>query len=75
MSVYQHTCSAHGGQKSTLEPLDPHSLAAGITEVCELPGECWELNSGALEEPPVLSHLSSPILRYFYMNEADFSLH
>jgi hypothetical protein len=25
-----------------------------ITVGCELPGECWELNSGPLEEQPVL---------------------
>lgn len=26
----------------------------GITDDSELPGECWELNSGPLKKPPLL---------------------
>lgn len=43
----QHTCSARGGQKGTSGPLRPE-LQMGVT------GR-WELNSGRLEEQPVLS--------------------
>ena len=28
--------------------------ATGVTDSCELPYGCWELNSGPLEEQPVL---------------------
>jgi hypothetical protein len=35
-----------------------------ITDGCELPRSCWELNSGPLEEP--LSHLSIPLRALFY---------
>jgi hypothetical protein len=41
----------------TFLPEDP------ITDGCELPCGCWELNSGPLEEQSVLlplSHLTSP---------------
>ena len=64
--------------KSTSEPLELQSPGIGITDVRELPGKCWGLNLGHLEDPPVLLTTEpsfQPHSRYFYMNEADFALH
>ncbi|CAO2635553.1 hypothetical protein LEMLEM_LOCUS23157, partial [Lemmus lemmus] len=39
-----------------------------ITDGCEPPYGCWKLNSGPLEEQPVLlttEHLSSPQIDFF----------
>lgn len=40
---------ALGGQKRALDLLE-----VALTNGCELPFECWESNSGAEEEQPVL---------------------
>lgn len=41
------------------------SLEIGVTDSCEMPYECWELNQGPLEEHSQfshpLNHLSSPM--------------
>jgi hypothetical protein len=33
----------------------------GVTDGCELPHRCWKLNSGTLEEPPVLLTTEPPL--------------
>jgi hypothetical protein len=43
-----------------------------ITDVCEPPGGCWELNSGPLEKQPVLltsePSLAFPPLFFFFLS-------
>lgn len=43
------TSDVHTGQKRVSDPSRP-----GVTEGCELPCGCWELNPGPLQEQPVL---------------------
>jgi hypothetical protein len=46
MSVY-HLCNTLGSQKSV------ESSGTGVTDSCEPPCGCWELNPEPLEEQPV----------------------
>lgn len=50
-------CYTQGSKEGTRSP------GMGVTDGCELPHGCWELNPGPLEEQTVLSplsYLSSP---------------
>ena len=51
--MYVYECfasSEHRGQKRVSCP-----PGTGLTDVCESPRGCWELNSGPQQEQPVLS--------------------
>jgi hypothetical protein len=57
--------SASGGLEEGIR-----SPGTGVRGGCELPCGCWELNSGPLEEYPVLltlSHLSNPFKWNIYL--------
>jgi hypothetical protein len=56
---------------------DVRSSGTGIIDGCKLPGECWDLNLGTLEEHPVLlttePSFRSPLdLIFFLMNRIYF---
>jgi hypothetical protein len=42
----------------------------GVTDSQELPCGCWDLNPSLLEEQPVLSYFSSPILHVSFYGKA-----
>ena len=50
-------CSFHSGQKR-----DSGSPETVVTDGCELPPGCWQLNPGLLEEQPVLLTTESGFL-------------
>jgi hypothetical protein len=43
-----------------------------ITDGCESPCGCWELNSGPLEEQPVLSTFESSLQSFSHLFETEF---
>lgn len=57
-----HVCSVQGGQKRAL-----HSLGTSVTNHCELPRGCWDLNLGSLGEQPEL--LTAELLFSTYVME------